>query len=93
MGNLPDGTGQLVISGVDLEIIEEYQAMRIIATSGKAKRKRKTWEIFEQIWKEWKAYRAIDPEGLLLKNGRMGRISSVKRSRPHDEDQEAVADR
>lgn len=49
---LPSGTGKLWIAGVNQEIIDEFNKMR--KPTGSVKRRRKTWEVFEQIWNEWK---------------------------------------
>lgn len=46
-----------MISGVRLEIIEEFKKM--CAKQGHPPRRRKTWEVFEQMWNEWKAGTAL----------------------------------
>jgi hypothetical protein len=79
MPNLPSGTGQIVISGVSQEIIDEFKSM--CAPQGNPPRRRKTWDVFEQVWKEWKAFKAQSPQSrLALGDADVGESESVQKA-------------
>jgi len=63
LGKYPSGTGQLNITGLANDIIEEFKSM--CAPQGNPPRRRKTWEVFEQVWREWKAFKVQPPQGRL----------------------------
>ena len=59
MPKLPSGTGQLNIAGLRNDIIDEFRKLQEIP--GPVRRRKKTWEVFEMIWNEWKQIKATKP--------------------------------
>ncbi len=57
MGDLPSGTGQLNLFGVDKKILEEFRSMS--KGTGRRGRNRPYGEVFEEIWNEWKALKEM----------------------------------
>lgn len=73
MPNLPKGTGQLNIGGVRNDIIRAFRKLQ--KPSGPVKRRRKSWEVFEQIWNEWQASKARGASGDSIKTNKfLGRV-------------------